>query len=166
MPLVGVHYFRVRAAGEMDGESIGAALLGPAHDRCHIPTRFAGADEGGIRIDGEALSYHRVRGAEEAEQGRFGIESALLVFALRLCFVPIIKHYFDRSSEWRSAYADRAVLIDILRKLAASLRHTNGLDMRGFLFVIEELEVDRGSIGAENLLEGLLGSSTIPSSAL
>ena len=64
MSLVGVHHFRVRAAGEMDGESIGGALLGPTHDRCHVPARFAGADEGGIRIDGEALSYHRVRGAE------------------------------------------------------------------------------------------------------
>ena len=33
--------------------------------------------------------------------------------------------------------------------------------MRGLLFVIEELEVDRGSISAENLLEGLLGSNAI-----
>lgn len=41
------------------------------------------------------------------------------------------------------------------------MRNANGLDMRGFLFVIEELEVDRRSVGAENLLEGLLGSNTI-----
>ena len=33
--------------------------------------------------------------------------------------------------------------------------------MRGLLFVIEELEVNRGTIGTENLLEGLLRSNAI-----